>query len=82
MPRTTLRDVDVASWCRLYLAAKSFHVGVNVDGIVCPLHCPMACCCQMRGQGFLSGTNLARRVAVGGGAFLGWVGVNPPGLDI
>jgi hypothetical protein len=29
---------DVATWCWLYLAAKSSHVGVDVDGLSCPLH--------------------------------------------
>jgi hypothetical protein len=34
---------DVALQCRLYLAAKPSHVGVNVDGLACPLHRPMVC---------------------------------------
>jgi hypothetical protein len=71
---------DIASWRQFYLAAKPSHVGVNVDGLVCPLHRPMACCRQMRGQGFLSGKVLSHRVIVGSGAFLG--GVKPPSLDI
>jgi hypothetical protein len=29
---------DVASWCWPYLVAKSSHVGVDVDGLACPLH--------------------------------------------
>jgi hypothetical protein len=37
----------------LYLGAKPSHVGVDVDGLACPLHCPMACSRQMRGQGLL-----------------------------
>jgi hypothetical protein len=40
---------DVASRCRLYLVAKPSHVGVNVDGLACPLHRLMAYSCQMRG---------------------------------
>jgi hypothetical protein len=34
---------DVASWCWPYLVAKSSHTGVDVDGIACPMHNPMAC---------------------------------------
>jgi hypothetical protein len=34
---------DVASWHRLYLVAKPSHVGVDVDGLACPLHRAMAC---------------------------------------
>jgi hypothetical protein len=64
------------SWrrCRfaqLYLAAKSSHMGVDVDGLACPLHCPTVCDCQTRGQSFLSGAALSHYVAMGGGAFLG-----------
>jgi hypothetical protein len=42
---TMLRMVlgDVASWHRLYLVAKPSHVGVDVDGLACPLHRAMAC---------------------------------------
>jgi hypothetical protein len=45
----------------LYLAAKSTHMGVDVDGLACPLHCPMACDRQMKGQGLLSGVVLSHR---------------------
>jgi hypothetical protein len=62
---------DVASRCRLYLVAKTSHVGVNVNGLACPLHRPMAHSRQMRGQGFLSGVVLSCHVAVGSGAFFG-----------
>jgi hypothetical protein len=34
MPEMVLGDID--SWCRLYLAAKPSHVGVNVDELACP----------------------------------------------
>ncbi len=37
----------------LYLAAKASHVGVNVDGLACPLHCPMAYSHQTRGHDLL-----------------------------
>jgi hypothetical protein len=78
VPRTVPRDV--ASWHWLYLAAKLSHVGVDVDGLACPLHHPITCSRQMRGESFLSGTTLSHRVAVGGGAFPG--DVKSSGLDI
>jgi hypothetical protein len=34
---------DVASWCWPCLVAKPSHMGVDVDGVACPLYCPMAC---------------------------------------
>jgi hypothetical protein len=71
---------DVASWHQLYLAAMLFHVGVDVDELAYPLHCPMACSRQTRGHGFVSGTAISRHAVVGGGAFLG--DVKPLGLDI
>jgi hypothetical protein len=73
MPMTVLGDVIVLHW--LYMAAKSSHVGVDVDGLACPLHHPTACSCQTRGQSFLS-----HHAIVGGGAFSG--GARPPSLDI
>jgi hypothetical protein len=33
----------------LYLAAKPSHVGVEVDGLACPLNHPTACTRQTRG---------------------------------
>jgi hypothetical protein len=39
----------------LYLPARPSHVGVNVDGIACPMHYPMVCVQQTMGQSFLSG---------------------------
>jgi hypothetical protein len=71
---------DVASQCWPYLIAMSSHTGVDVDGLACPLHRPMACSCHTRGQGFLLGAVSSHRVAVGGGALLG--DLKPPGLDI
>jgi hypothetical protein len=38
MPETVLGDVVVLH--QLYLAAKPSHVGVDVDGLAYPLHCP------------------------------------------
>jgi hypothetical protein len=78
MPGTVLRDV--ASWHRLYLVAKSSHVGVDVDGLAYPLHRPMVCYCQTRGQSFLLGAALSHHAAVGDGTFQG--GAKPLGLDI
>jgi hypothetical protein len=37
----------------LYLAAKTFHVGVEVDGLAYRLHRPTVHSCQMRGHGLL-----------------------------
>jgi hypothetical protein len=54
-----------------FLPAKSSHVGVNVDGLACPLHLPMACNRQMRGRVFMSGAALSHHVGTGGGIFLG-----------
>jgi hypothetical protein len=78
MPGTVFGDV--ASRHRFYLAAKPSHVGVDVDGLACPLHRLMICIYQMRGHGFLSSTALSCCAVVGGGAFLG--DAKPPGLDI
>jgi hypothetical protein len=65
---------------QLYLAAKPSHVGVDVDRLACPLHCPMVCDHQTRGQSFLSGVALSHHAAAGGGPFPR--GAKPPGLDI
>jgi hypothetical protein len=51
-----------------------------VDGLACPLHHPMTCRRQTRGQGFLLGAVLSHHAAVGGGALLG--DGEPPGVDI
>jgi hypothetical protein len=61
---------DVASWCWPYLAAKSSHARVDVDGLACPLHRPVAYNYQRRGQGFMPGAVLSCLVAVGSGALL------------
>jgi hypothetical protein len=58
-------DARDGSWRRcfailLYLAAKPSHVGVDVDRLACPLHRPMACGRQTRGQGLLPGVILSR----------------------
>jgi hypothetical protein len=50
---TEVDNVQNGSWRRsfavwLYLAAKPSHVGVDVDGLACPLHCPTACSRQTR----------------------------------
>jgi hypothetical protein len=71
---------DVTLRCWPYLVAKSFHAGVDVDELACPLHHPMAYNCQMRGRGFLLGVVLSRRAIAGGGTLL--EDVKPSGLDI
>jgi hypothetical protein len=71
---------DFATRCWPDLVAKSFHVGVDVDGLAYPLYHPMACSRQTRGWAFLPGVILSHHVAVGGGALLRFV--KPPGLDI
>jgi hypothetical protein len=78
VPEMVLRDIASRRW--LYLAAKPSLVGVDMDGLACPLHHPTVCSCQTRGQSFLSGAALSRHAAMGGGAFLG--DAKPPGLDI
>jgi hypothetical protein len=57
-------DAQDGSWRRcftvlLYLAAKPAHVGVDVDGLACPLHRPMACGHKTRGHGLLPGAVLS-----------------------
>jgi hypothetical protein len=52
--------------------------GIDVDGLTSPLHRPMTCSHQMRGQSFLLGAALSHRVTVGGGAFPGGGGVRGP----
>jgi hypothetical protein len=68
-------EVDVAqegSWRPCFvmcscLAAKSSHMAVDVDGLVYPLHQPMACSRQMRGPHFMLGAAMSRHAVVGGG---------------
>jgi hypothetical protein len=62
------------------LAAKPFHMGVDVDVLVCFMYHCMVCGYQTRGQSFLSGAALSHHIIVGGGAFSR--GVKPSGLDI
>jgi hypothetical protein len=50
-------------------------MAVDLDGLPCPLHHPMAYSHQTSGQCFLSGTALSHRAAVGVGVFPG--GVKP-----
>jgi hypothetical protein len=69
MLETVLEDVVMLH--QLYLAAKPSHVGVDVDGLAYPLHCPTVCSRQTRGQSFLSGASLSYRVTVGGAPFWG-----------
>jgi hypothetical protein len=78
MPGTVLGDVATSR--QLCLAATPSHVGVDVDGLDCSLHSPMAYNRQTRGHGFLSGVALSHHAAVGSGTFLG--DVWPLGLDI
>jgi hypothetical protein len=49
---------EVTGWRRLYLAAKPFHVGVDVDRLSYPLHHPTACGCHTRAQRSQTGTVL------------------------
>jgi hypothetical protein len=48
-----------AAW--LYLPTMPSHVGVNVDGLVCPLHHPTDYSRQTRGQCLLPGVVLSHR---------------------
>jgi hypothetical protein len=64
----------------LYLAAKPAHLGVDVDGLACPLHHPMVCDRQMRGEGLLPDVVLSHHCSGGGGTFPG--DVEPSSLDI
>jgi hypothetical protein len=45
----------------LYLMAKPFHVGVDVDELAHPLHQPMTRSYQIRGQSLLLGVVLSCR---------------------
>jgi hypothetical protein len=78
MPNTVLGDI--ASWYRLFLATKPFHMWVNVDRLACPLHRPMTSSRSMRGQRFLSVVALSHHAKVGSSAFL--ESASPSGLDI
>jgi hypothetical protein len=63
-----------------YLVAKSFHVGVDVDGLACSLHRSKVYEWQTRGLCCLTGAVVSRRSAVGGGPL--FRGAKPPFLDI
>jgi hypothetical protein len=69
MSETILRDV--AAFRRLYLVAKPFHVGFDVDGLAYILDHHTVCNRQMRGQCFLSGVVLSHHAVVGSGIFPG-----------
>jgi hypothetical protein len=45
----------------LYLVAKSSHVGVDVDGLACPLHWPMVHSCEIGNRAYLPGVVLSCR---------------------
>jgi hypothetical protein len=45
----------------LYLAVKTSHVGVELDGLPYHLHRPTVHSCQMRGQGLLPSVVLSCR---------------------
>jgi hypothetical protein len=62
---TTLEMVleDVAMQCRLYLADKPSHVGVDVDRLSYPLRRPTAYGCHSRAQSSLFSTVLLYLVA-------------------
>jgi hypothetical protein len=63
----------------LYLVAKTFLMGADVDGLACSLHHPMVYSRQRGGQCCLIGVVLSRRSTVGGGPFSG---VRSPGVSI
>jgi hypothetical protein len=71
---------DVASRRRLYLAAKPFHVGVDVDELAYPpaLSYDLQASDGGRGQGFLSYAVLSHRCS---GRWCLLRDVKPPGLD-
>jgi hypothetical protein len=76
--------LHIASWCRLYFAAKPSHVGVDVDGPAC---LPPAPSYDLQpsdggGQGGMPSCRASSCLvtAVGGDAFS--EDVKPPGLDI
>jgi hypothetical protein len=63
---TKVNDTQNISWrccfaAWLYLATKPSHVGVNVDGLGCPLHRPTAYNHQTSGQCLLPGAILSHR---------------------
>jgi hypothetical protein len=87
-PNAEVDGAQDGSWrhhcfARLYLAAKLAHVRVDVDGLACPLHHPMVCGYQMRGQSFLSCAAYPIMLQWMVAPFRARVGgAKPPGLDI
>jgi hypothetical protein len=87
-PNAEVDGAQDGSWrhhclARLYLAAKLAHVRVDVDGLACPLHHPMMCGYQMRGQSFLLGAAYPIMLQWMVAPFRTRVGgAKPPGLDI
>jgi hypothetical protein len=57
MLEKVLRVGAMRHW--FYMAAKPPHMGIIVDRLACPLHRPMACSHQTRGQGLLPGGALS-----------------------
>jgi hypothetical protein len=55
----------------LYLVAKPFHVGADVDGLAYSLHHPMVCSSERGGLCCLTGVVLSHRLAVGDDPFPG-----------
>jgi hypothetical protein len=72
---TVLRDL--ASWRRVYLAAKPFHMRVDVDGLSCLLHHPTIYSHQTRGHGFLPSVVLSHHCS---GRWLFFGGCQSPEL--
>jgi hypothetical protein len=62
----------------LYLAANPSHMGTDVDGVGYPLHHPMACSHQTRGQGLLPDAILSCRCS---GCLHLFEDVKPSGLE-
>jgi hypothetical protein len=80
-----LLGVDVTgardgSWSCLCLAAMPSHMGADVDGLACFLHCPTVCSWQTQVQCSLTGVAISHHVAVVGGAFS--ASEKPQGVDI
>jgi hypothetical protein len=80
MPGTVLGDAASWRWFTWLLSLPMW--GVDVNGLACPLHRPMACSHQTRGHSFLPSAALSHCAALGDGAFPGGGGVKPPRLDI
>jgi hypothetical protein len=84
-PGAEVAGVQDGSWSRhcfawLYLAAKPSHMGADVDGLACLLHCPAVRNHQTRGQSILIGAAPSHHTVVGGGTIPR--GAEPLGLDI